>query len=151
MSELCRPSLRDVDDLTSLCLRSKAYWGYDAEFMAACVPVLTLTLPELQQIPTITEVEGGRITGMAQVSNREAGCYLQKLFVDPAHMGMGTGRRLFAWAAGTARDMGATEMIIDSDPGAVPFYTAMGCRAAGNVPSEVIPGRMLPRLVYDLQ
>ncbi|KRS12587.1 hypothetical protein XM53_10905 [Roseovarius atlanticus] len=151
MPELRRPSLRDLDDLTALCLRSKAYWGYDAEFMAACVPVLTLTAAELQDTPTITEVEGGTFLGMVQVSNRQEGCYLQKLFVDPAHMGAGTGRRLFTWAVQTARDMGATEMIVESDPGAVPFYTAMGCRAAGSAPSEVMPGRMLPRLVHDLR
>ncbi len=151
MPELRRPSLRDLDDLTALCLRSKAYWGYDAEFLAACVPVLTLTAADLQGTQTITEVEGGTLLGMVQVSNSQQGCYLQKLFVDPAHMGKGTGRRLFTWAVQKAREMGATEMIVESDPGAVPFYTAMGCRAAGSAPSEAMPGRMLPRLVHDLR
>ena len=151
MPDLRRPSPRDVADLTALCLRSKAYWGYDAAFMAACVPVLTLTEAELRDMPTMTEVDGETLLGMVQVSNGEDGCTLQKLFVDPAHMGAGTGRRLFAWAVRTARDMGAREMIVEADPGAVPFYTAMGCRAAGSAPSEAIPGRMLPRLVYDLR
>ncbi len=151
MPELRRPSVRDLADLTALCLRSKAYWGYDAEFMAACVPVLTLTEADLTDIPTITEVEGETLLGMVQVSNGDEGCTLQRLFVDPAHMSMGTGRRLFQWAVGTARGMGAAEMIVESDPGAVPFYVAMGCRPAGAAPSEAIPGRMLPRLVYDLR
>ncbi len=151
MPELRRPSSRDLDDLTVLCLRSKAYWGYDSEFLAACVPVLTLTAADLQGTSTITEVEGGTLLGMVQVSNRQEGCYLQKLFVDPAHMGKGTGRRLFTWAVQKAREMGATEMIIESDPGAVPFFSAMGCRAAGSASSEAMPDRMLPRLVYDLR
>ena len=151
MPEFREPSVKDLSDMTALCLRSKAYWGYDAEFMAACVPVLTLTEADLQDTPTITEVEGETLLGMVQVSNGDEGCYLQKLFVDPAHMGMGTGRRLFQWAVKTASDMGAAEMIVEADPGAVPFYIAMGCRPAGSAPSEAIPGRMLPRLVHDLR
>ncbi len=66
-------------------------------------------------------------------------------------MGADTGRRLFRWTVRTARDMRAREMIVEADPGAVPFYIAMGCRAAGRAPFETIPGLMLPRLMYDLR
>src|SRR5687768_14923343 len=33
----------EAEHLTALTLRSKAHWGYDADFMAACVPSLTIT------------------------------------------------------------------------------------------------------------
>ena len=32
----------EAASLTALCLRSKAHWGYDAEFMRLCVPSLTV-------------------------------------------------------------------------------------------------------------
>ena len=34
----------ELQSLTELCLRSKAVWGYDAAFMAACRIELTLSL-----------------------------------------------------------------------------------------------------------
>jgi hypothetical protein len=33
----------EAESLTALCLRSKAHWGYDAEFMRRCVPSLTVS------------------------------------------------------------------------------------------------------------
>ncbi len=41
-------------------------------------------------------------------------------------------------------------MVIAADPGAEPFYGAMGAVRAGEIPSVSIPGRNLPRLVYRL-
>ena len=38
---LARPD--EADHLTALATRSKAYWGYDASFMEACVPALTIS------------------------------------------------------------------------------------------------------------
>ena len=33
----------DAVRLTGLALRSKAHWGYDAAFMEACIPALTIS------------------------------------------------------------------------------------------------------------
>ncbi len=151
MAELRAPGPGDLPRLTALCLRSKAHWGYDAEFMAACVPALTLTEAHLRANPMRIEVEGATYLGVAMLSFDGGECHLERLFVDPAHMGAGTGRRLFAWARDTARAMGAAGMVIEADPGAVPFYLAMGCHPAGSAPSDAIPGRRLPRLVHDLR
>jgi hypothetical protein len=40
-------------------------------------------------------------------------------------------------------------MAIEADPGAAPFYERMG-RYAGFAPSQSIPGRLLPRMLLEL-
>ena len=52
----------------------------------------------------------------------------KRLFVEPALLGAGIGRRLFEWATATARNLGAVRITIEADPGAVPFYERMGAR-----------------------
>jgi len=118
--------------------------------MSACKAELTLSRSDVDRDAIIAAAVGPTLIGIAQVSSNEAGCFLEKLFVDPAHMGVGVGRKLFEWSVDAARRSGATEMIIEADPDAVPFYVSMGCKQAGTVPSSSILGRLLPRLVQDL-
>ncbi|MHA7899364.1 MAG: GNAT family N-acetyltransferase [Henriciella sp.] len=146
---LRHPALSELGSLSQLCLRSKAYWGYNEAFMAACAAELTLTENDLQDEMVVLEDENG-LAGLAQVSFDQTGCYLEKLFVDPARMGRGYGRVLYEWAVATARRLGATEMIIDADPDAAPFYTRMGGVRAGEAPSGSVAGRTLPRFVHPL-
>jgi GNAT superfamily N-acetyltransferase len=75
---------------------------------------------------------------------------LLKLFAEPGVLRRGVGRTLFAWATDVAREKGATRLIIDSDPGAAPFYRRMGAYDLSQAPSGSIPGRMLPRLAINL-
>lgn len=117
--------------------------------MAACVAELTLTENDLQDEMVVLEDENG-LAGMAQVSFDQTDCYLEKLFVDPARMRRGYGRVLYEWAVATARRLGATEMIIDADPDAAPFYTRMGSVRLGDTPSGSVAGRTLPRFVHPL-
>ena len=142
--------LEELADLSSLCLRSKAYWGYDDDFMAACVDELTITPDDLASDPIIVLEDERGMAGLAQVTFDETGCYLEKLFVDTDRMGLGYGKALYAWALTVARGMGAPEMVIEADPDAVAFYEKMGSVRAGNAPSGSVAGRTLPRLVHPL-
>ena len=65
-------------------------------------------------------------------------------------MGQGLGRRLMTWATERVRTLGATHMMIESDPFAEPFYAAMGAYTVGRAASEAIPGRTLPLMRMDL-
>jgi GNAT superfamily N-acetyltransferase len=137
--------------LTELCLRSKAVWGYDEAFMAACRGELTLT-PEM--ITTgevaVAEIEG-QVVGMVQLDLGRVVGELSKLFVEPTCLKSGTGRALFDWAKDRARQLGATMLVIDADPGAADFYRHLGALDAGIVPSGSIPGRYIPRLELQLR
>ncbi|MCR9080108.1 MAG: GNAT family N-acetyltransferase [Hyphomonadaceae bacterium] len=151
MTTAVRPArLEELEDLTALCLRSKAYWGYDAAFMAACVDEVTLTPEDLECDPIGVLDDQNGLAGVAHVSLDQDGYYLDKLFIDTDRIGLGYGKSLFLWALGAARALGATELIIEADPDAAPFYEKMGCRRAGEVPSGSVAGRVLPRFVHPL-
>jgi GNAT superfamily N-acetyltransferase len=111
----------EATKLTALCVRSKAHWGYDAEFMRLSASALA----------------GDTVD-------------LDALFVDPPAIGSGAGRMLFAAALDLARGLGARRMTILADPNAAAFYERMGARFLRNAPSDAIPGRTLPLYEYDL-
>ncbi|MBX7482483.1 GNAT family N-acetyltransferase [Qipengyuania qiaonensis] len=140
----------ELDQASRLCLRSKAYWGHDAQFLSRCEAELILTRNDLRRGDVIAATGGDLLLGIAQIGYDGEKCFLEKLFVDPEAMGVGTGRKLFEWAVTTAREKGVAELIVEADPGAVTFYLKMGCKRAGSVPSGSIPGRTLPRLVFDM-
>lgn len=134
----------------TLCLRSKAHWGYDAAFMAACREELRLTPEDLATDAVIAAADASGLAGLAQVSAEGANSHLEKLFVAPERMGLGLGRILYDWALGAAGRLGASRLIIEADPDAAAFYQRMGAELAGTAPSGSIEGRMLPRLVHRI-
>lgn len=150
MTVLRTPKPEQAELITALCLRSKAVWGYDLAFMAACRPALTLTADDWPQSDLQVAVQNDSIVGMAQVFCRGDIAELDKLFVDPGALGGGIGRKLFGWSVETARRKGAKVMTIDADPGAADFYRRLGAVDDGVVASTVVPGRLLPRLTLDL-
>lgn len=151
MPLVLRPLRTDeLAEAHALCLRSKAYWGYDATFMKACREELRVTAADLEEddLAVIGGPEG--LAGLVQVSVDGTRADLEKLFIAPDHMGQGVGRRLYEWALNAARGHGAQELVIDADPDAAAFYRRMGAVPAGMVPSGSIEGRMLPRLVHQI-
>ncbi|MBZ0299010.1 MAG: GNAT family N-acetyltransferase [Anaerolineae bacterium] len=134
--------------LSDLALRSKAYWGYSAEFIAACRDDLTLSEAFIRETEVfVSEDSAGKIAGFYALDRKADGIAdLNDLFVDPASIGGGHGRALFEHAIQLARSQGCREMRIDSDPFAEPFYQKMGAERMGEVESTVFPGRMLPLL-----
>lgn len=140
-----RPARPDEARLLSdLALRSKAYWGYNDSFIAACKHELTIRRGEMaSRHVTVAEVDGV-VAGHYTIDGDELG----QLFVDPVHIGRGIGRVLWQHAVGVARDLGIETLSIDSDPHAEAFYLAMGAIRTGSTPSGSIAGRVLPRLTF---
>jgi GNAT superfamily N-acetyltransferase len=150
MLTLRPPRVDEAVALTELCLRSKAVWGYDAAFMAACRGELTLTPAIIASSCLMVAEDDHSVVGVAQVAVDGPTAALDKLFVEPGRRRSGAGRTLFAWAREAARHAGARVMVIEADPGAAGFYRRMGAVDDGTVPSGSIPGRVLPRLVVTL-
>lgn len=134
--------------LTALCVRSKAHWGYDAEFMRLSEASLTVSEADVATGRVLVTERGRLPFGMAKVESDGA---LGMMFVDPLAMGRGAGRALFEASAALARRLGARRMTILADPNAAPFYERMGARLAGQAPSDAIPGRTLPLYEFDLE
>ena len=141
----------EAKSLTALCLRSKAHWGYDADFMRLCVPSLTVKEESIAEGRVLVAIDAdGRTIGTGSVGRDGDDAELALMFVDPAAIGGGTGRTLFEAAVPLARGLGYRRMTILADVNAASFYERMGARFLRNEPSDAIPGRVLPFYEYDL-
>jgi len=149
---IVRPARPDeADALTALCLRAKAYWGYDADFMARSRASLTISRALIETGRVLVAERSGELAGMASLDPLKGGMWdLLHMFVEPSAIGTGVGRRLFREIAKLARASGGTLLSIQADPNAEAFYIRMGARRTGEAPSESIPDRMLPMLEFPL-
>jgi GNAT superfamily N-acetyltransferase len=151
MAEVRPARAGEAASLTALCLRSKAHWGYDAEFMRLSARTLKVHETDIAAGRVLVAADGGdRPRGVACVQGEGEVVDLADMFVDPPAIGSGAGRLLFDASVGLARGLGARRMTILADPNAAPFYERMGARFLRNAPSDAIPGRLLPLYEYDL-
>ena len=68
---------------------------------------------------------------------------LEHLFILPTQLCKGFGKLLFEYARDTAKDLGFTPMVIQSDPNVEGFYARLGARLVEYIPSS-IPRRRIP-------
>jgi N-acetylglutamate synthase-like GNAT family acetyltransferase len=140
----------EADALTELALRSKASWGYDDAFMAACRDALTITGDEIHHYPVFVVADDQRVVGYYAMALDPPECFLVALFIDPEALKLGHGFRMFAHATATARAIGCKRMRIESDPNAEGFFAHMGARKTGETESEAQAGRVVPVMQYDM-
>jgi len=138
--------------LSALALRSKGYWGYDAEFLDACRGELTISPAYIAAHPVYVIEERGRIVGFYTLLPAAAFgvVELDYLYVDPSAIKSGHGKKLWEHAIRTASELGFQRLTIQSDPYAESFYLKMGAERIGAKPSAVRADRMLPLLSFSL-
>lgn len=150
--ERIRPARpEEAERLSDLAFRSKAYWGYNDEFMEQCRGDLTVFPGNIAEGRVLVLEDQGRIRGFYELTGKGLETELSFLFVEPDDIGKGYGKALWLHAVRTAEKNGADRILIHSDPHAEPFYRAMGAGRVGEVPSTAIPGRMLPLMRFDLR
>jgi GNAT superfamily N-acetyltransferase len=134
-------------------MRSKAHWGYDAEFMRQSANALTVTAATIAQGRVlVAEDQCGSLMGIASLEamKTEGKFDLSLLFVEPSAIGIGIGRSLFDAAVELVAKDGGTSLSILADPFAAAFYQHLGAVIIGEAPSDAIPGRYLPLLEYTI-
>ncbi|MFG2334990.1 GNAT family N-acetyltransferase [Streptomyces yangpuensis] len=139
----------EAEALTGLVMRSKAHWGYDAAFLAACAPELRIRPDEVTARGiVVAEDPLGTVLGVASLEGAAPLATLGLLFVEPAAIGTGVGRLLYRDVLRRAVEQGVRRLVIDSDPHAAGFYRAMGAvavPAAGQgsapTPAATVAGR----------
>jgi GNAT superfamily N-acetyltransferase len=109
--------VEEASTLTELCLRSKAVWGYDAEFLAACRAELALHPADFESSYVEAAEIDRELVGMCQLTLANERAILERLFVAPSCLGRGIGRLLYRWAEDVARSNSAAEIRIEADPG----------------------------------
>jgi GNAT superfamily N-acetyltransferase len=148
-----RPAREDESGaLTELALRSKAHWGYDAAFLAACRDELAVASADIEAGRVVVAEVDGTIAGFSTLVGEPPVAEVEALFVEPERIGAGTGigRALFLGLRATARSEGFTRLLIEAEPNAAGFYEHLGAKQIGERPSGSIPGRRLPLLELDL-
>ncbi len=133
--------------LTVLAMRSKAYWGYPADFMEACRAELAVSADEISggdRRHVVAELDARVVGFYALAASPEMTFELDALFVDPDWIGMGIGRTLIRHALTAVAEAGGCAMMVQGDPNAEPFYRAVGGVPSGTRESGSIPGRFLP-------
>lgn len=148
---LIRRSLAsDAPALTALALAAKSSWGYPADLIDLWRPALTVTPDSLAtRLAYVATDPAGHLLAAYALSPSRPATDLTDFWVAPTHHRRGLGRLMFHHAITTATDLGATTILIESDPHAEGFYLHLGARRIGQVPSTP-PGRTLPLLEYRL-
>lgn len=151
MTLTLRPAREDeADALSRLALASKAHWGYDAAFLAACRDALRVTAGDIARFPHVVAEREGTVVGFSSLCPGPEGWHLDKLFVSPTCTRQGVGVRLWQHTLAEARAADAPFLLIVSDLHAEGFYRAMGAERVGETPSEASPDRRLPLMRYGL-
>jgi GNAT superfamily N-acetyltransferase len=136
--------------LGEIALRSKGHWGYEAAFLDACRAELTFSPADVVARRIVVADTPSGIAGFYSIDGEPPAGELGNLWVVPERIGTGLGRRLWQHAVATAAGAGYVSLRVEADPNAVGFYTAMGARQVGEVPSGSVPGRTLPLLTFRL-
>lgn len=137
----------DADLVSDIALRSNAYWGYSADFMAACRAELTCSAEDINNAASsfaIAETDAGPAGFYALRELGDHAFELDALFVEPAQIGIGIGCALLQAAKDRVAGTGGGTIVIQGDPHAERFYRAAGGVAIGERESGSIPGRRLP-------
>jgi GNAT superfamily N-acetyltransferase len=133
--------------LSAIARAAKAHWGYPAEWLELWRDDLAISAERIARGGVVCAARGAEPVGWAALDASADPAELEALWVHPAVMGLGIGRRLFARIAADARALGTSRLRVESDPNAEAFYLRMGARRVGDVPS-LPAGRRLP--VLDL-
>jgi GNAT superfamily N-acetyltransferase len=139
--------LRDHDEVQAVRQRSALSNEGDREFILANPDTLTYDPTPLAEGRTRVAVIDGRIVGFTTVSGNEE-LELEALFVEPASMRTGIGRKLVHDVAERARAEGITRINVIANPHALEFYAAVGFVAAGRIATR---GGMGLRMYLDLE
>lgn len=140
----------DTATLSNIAFRSKAYWGYDADFMEACRGELTY---DANHLPAtyFGVLEDPMVIGFYALDIKTKDTMeLSALFVEPEFIGRGYGKALMNHAKIQAKVFGASAIEVQADPNALAFYQAMGGIENGKRESSSIAGRLLPVLLFEL-
>jgi GNAT superfamily N-acetyltransferase len=147
-----RASPDEAAVLTELTIRSKSHWNYNAAFLASVRHELEFH-PEkfLPDFHVYVLEQNETILGFCSlIPLPDDKMELHDLFVEPAHIGKGHGKRLWDFSIALLRTLGPRTLVLTADPHAETFYLRQGAVRVGEKSSSVYPDRKLPILEYRL-
>ncbi|MGR4878476.1 GNAT family N-acetyltransferase [Streptomyces sp. LARHCF249] len=145
MAEVRAARAAEAQALTGLVMRSKAYWGYGPQVLAACAEELRIRPGDVTARRIVVAEDGeGRVLGLASLEGAAPLAGLGLLFVEPSAIGQGVGRLLYRDALRRAAELGVRRLVVDSDPHAAGFYRTMGAVPAPGGPDGLVRFEVSP-------
>ena len=149
--EVRRAGPEEAGALGRVAFAAKGHWGYPGRWMELWRPCLEVSPGFVRDNEVYVAVSAGEPVGLYALVGGGRALDLEHLWVLPAWIGTGLGRRLFGHAMSRAQELGAKTVTIESDPNAEGFYRRMGARRAGENVYELDGGeRVLPVMVVEL-
>jgi len=142
-----RARAADAAALTRIAHAAKRHWGYSASLLRRWRADLSVSPETIAAAPVYCAARGAALLGFYALSGRRDRRALEHMWVRPAAMGRGVGRRLFRHLNRLLRRERVARLRIASDPHAEGFYRRMGAVRIGSVASTP-RGRRLPLLVF---
>ena len=142
----------EADELSSLAIVAKRYWGYSDDQINVWRPSLDISAKTISAQPTFVGNLDGQTVGFYSLVSLHPAWELDHLWVLPSFIKRGFGRALLAHAIQTAANAGASAINIDADPYAEAFYLACGAKRIGMVAAPIAeqPNRARPQLVLAI-
>jgi GNAT superfamily N-acetyltransferase len=145
-----RANIGDSAVLTEITKRSKAYWGYSDEQIAAWAEALTITIHYIETKFVYKLVINSKTVGYYSFFNKDKQTIeLDNLFILPEYIGNGLGRILMNDFLDRVKKTGASKIILDSEPNVERFYTRFGFIKIGESETS-IKNRYLPKMEMEL-
>lgn len=136
------PTAADLPLLNKISWQSKAFWDYPEEWLKRWKENLTITEDILHKQSVLLAEHDNTAIGFCVISEAPAQFEVEHLWVLPAHIGKGYGKRLLNEAL--SRFTSTNKPIhVEADPNAESFYARQGFVTFDQVESYP-PGRFLP-------
>ena len=121
----------EADILSHIAFSAKAHWGYPEQWMEIWKPQLTFSPEYFEQNESWVAEKGSVPIAFYTLQEKNARAWIENLWVLPAFMGGGIGKRLFLHALARSRLNGHLILQLEADPNAQGFYEKMGMHKIG--------------------
>jgi len=138
-------ALSERSRLRELHEKSSSVWSEDRVMLAAHPEVLGVPSEAIQEGRVRVAETERKIIGFSVLGFSGCESELDGLFVDPAFMRQGVGRRLLADAVQIAADAGIQTMRVVTRAELKPFYEGAGFISAGSTQTQFGPAVRLHR------
>lgn len=136
----------DSELLTSICRKSKGYWGYPAEWLELWNDELTISDHYIHEQSVFKIFKDEQLVGFFALENKGDCFELEHLWIDPQFIGLGYGTMTMHHIK---TNLIPPQAVLDvlADPNAESFYHKNGFSTYDHWKSS-ISKRMLPRMKW---
>lgn len=140
----------EASTLTTIALEAKRHWGYPEHWIKHWESDLTISADFVRDHHVYVAEADGEIRGFYALCVSDDKAELEHMWVTPASIGTGIGKKLFLDAMEKAAALAVRDVEIVADPNAAGFYERMGATQIGEVDSPIDgQSRKIPRLKIE--